>query len=86
MNTGKLNRNEKLLNALRAALDPESWETVVEICGGETIYIPLSGCDPVKKSRNAEICSAYFSGVSVEELSERYQLSNSQVRRIINRD
>lgn len=84
MNTGKLNRNEKLLNALRAALDPESWETVVEICGGETIYIPLSGCDPVKKSRNAEICEKYFSGVSIEELSEQYQLSNSQVRRIIN--
>lgn len=79
-----MNKNEERLNRLRDALDPEDWETVVEMWGGRNIYVPVSGCDPEKKKRNSQITTAFFSGATVEELADRYDLSESQIRRIIN--
>lgn len=69
-------------------------EIVQEYIDGEYLYIPrksdnkkswgeTSGTKLEMKKRNIEILNKYKEGISIKELSKRYYLSESSIRRII---
>lgn len=69
-------------------------EIVQEYIDGEYLYIPRksdnkkswgesSGTKLEIKKRNIEILNKYKEGISIKELSKRYYLSESSIRRII---
>ncbi|WP_373600703.1 CD3324 family protein [Paraclostridium bifermentans] len=69
-------------------------EIVQEYIDGEYLYIPRksdnkkswgesSGTKLEMKKRNIEILNKYKEGISIKELSKRYYLSESSIRRII---
>ena len=74
-------------------LPPHLLEEVQKYIEGGLIYVPkrgkkvgwgyLSGSRKYLDKRNHEICSLYYKGISIDDLSSRYHLSEETVRKII---
>ena len=76
-------KNERLLNRLNSIVDDETFTIIVSEFAGERIYFPSGPYD--LQDRNRAIRTDYYSGgMSIEELSCKYYLSYSQIRRIVN--
>lgn len=67
---------------LVAALGFEGFLTLVELCGGQSLYIPMR--ESLRRdSRDREI-RARFNGGNYRALAAQFRLSERQIRKIIN--
>lgn len=81
----------KYRNANRI-LPKELLERLQEYVQGEYIYVPIKDKDVIEsvtdyktelKKRDAHIYTKYLEGLSNKQLAEKYNLSESSIRRII---
>lgn len=64
-----------------ALVGKETCDNLMDIMGGQTIYIPKNPCSS-REFRNYRIYYAY-NGHNVRELAYEHRLSDRQIRRII---
>lgn len=77
-----LNKNERALNKLKSLVDTDIYIKLLVMFAGETIYFPAAGTRKEKQERNQMIRKDFYNNVSVRELAESYDISESQIRRI----
>ena len=76
-------KNRKSLEVLKNLLGEDLFQVTMETFAGERITFPkLYDCLD-KESRNRDILSSYLSGQTVPDLKEKYNLSESQIYKII---
>lgn len=79
-----LNRNEVVLNRLRAIIGDELFREVCYQMPGEDIHIPVFGNGFTSiKDRNWSIRQDVWKGKSILEVSKKYELSQSQIYKIL---
>lgn len=79
-----LNRNEVVLNRLRAIIGDELFREVCFQMPGEDIHIPVFGNGFTSiKDRNWAIRQDVWKGKSILEASKKYELSQSQIYKIL---
>ncbi len=72
------------LRKLRELLDSETYEAVVELLAGTTVYFPANVRFTDLEERNLQIKDDFFSGAyEVADLARKYDLSISRVYKII---
>ena len=72
------------LRKLRELLDSETYEAVVELLAGTTVYFPANVRFTDLEERNLQIKDDFFSGAyEVADLARTYDLSISRVYKII---
>lgn len=77
--------NSKLaLKKLRELLGSESYEAVMELLAGSTVYFPANEKFTDIEERNMQIKDDFFSGkYEVTDLARKYELSISRIYKII---
>ncbi len=60
----------------------ERYINLCEVFGGDNIYIPTKKT-LINNIRNQEINKLYNKGISIKELSKKYNLTNSSIRHIL---
>lgn len=77
--------NSKLaLKKLRELLGSETYEAVLELLSGTTVYFPSNAKFTDLEERNLQIKDDFFSGqYEVTELARKYDLSVSRIYKII---
>lgn len=77
--------NSKLaLKKLRELLDGETYEAVLELLAGTTVYFPSNVKFTDLEERNLRIKDDFFSGqYEVTDLAKKYDLSVSRIYKII---
>ncbi len=77
--------NSKLaLKKLRELLDSETYNAVVELLAGTTVYFPANIKFTDLEERNLQIKDDFFSGqYEVTDLARKYDLSVSRIYKII---
>lgn len=79
-----MNRNEVVLNRLRAIIGDELFREVCFQMPGEDIHIPVFGNGFTSiKDRNRSIRQDVWKGKSILEVSKKYELSQSQIYKIL---
>lgn len=79
-----MNRNEVVLNRLRAIIGDELFREVCFQMPGEDIHIPVFGNGFTSiKDRNWAIRQDVWEGKSILEVSKKYELSQSQIYKIL---
>ena len=79
-----MNRNEVVLNRLRAIIGDELFREVCYQMPGEDIHIPVFGNGFTSiKDRNWSIRQHVWKGKSILEVSKKYELSQSQIYKIL---
>lgn len=73
---------DELRNEMRRRLGDALTLKIFTLFAGQNLYIPSSGLLDAAR-RNREISALHRGGLSVRELSERFGVSLSQVRRIV---
>ena len=72
------------LKKLRELLGSESYEAVMELLAGSTVYFPANGKFTDIEERNMQIKDVFFSGkYEVTDLARKYELSISRIYKII---
>ena len=79
-----MNRNQKVINRLKQSVGEDVYTKIIDSIGGETVYFPVTETGGMLEDRNKQIKARYYSGADVSRLAEIYDLSESQIRRIIN--
>lgn len=77
--------NSKIaLKKLRELLDSETYEAVVELLAGTTVYFPANVKYSDLDERNLQIKDDFFSGkYEIVDLAKKYDLSVSRIYKII---
>lgn len=77
--------NSKLaLKKLKELLGGETYEAVIELLAGTTVYFPANGGFTDLEERNLKIKDDFFSGdYEVTDLARKYDLSVSRIYKII---
>lgn len=77
--------NSKLaLKKLRELLDHETYEAVMELLSGTTVYFPANVKFTDLEERNLQIKDDFYSGqYEVTDLAKKYDLSISRIYKII---
>lgn len=77
--------NSKLaLKKLRELLDQETYEAVLELLAGATVYFPANVKFTDLEERNLQIKDDFYSGqYEVTDLAKKYDLSISRIYKII---
>lgn len=80
-----MSKNQKSLQTLKNLLGEELYQLTMETFAGQKIMFPKDPNFDKKPDRNKQIISEYYSGVKVPELMGKYNLSDAQIYRIIER-
>ena len=80
-----MSKNQKCLQTLKNIIGEELYQLTLETFAGQKLLFPKDPDFDKKADRNKQIVSEYYSGVRVPELMERYNLSDAQIYRIIER-
>lgn len=75
-----MTKNKRVLQALKQLIGKEKYYEVAEVFAGQNVYFPY--CQD-RQERNEKIKFLYESGVSSNDLSDMYELSKSQIYKII---
>lgn len=77
--------NSKLaLKKLRELLDQETYEAILELLAGTTVYFPANVKFTDLEERNLQIKDDFYSGqYEVTDLAKKYDLSISRIYKII---
>lgn len=67
---------------LVAALGFEGFLTLVELCGGQSLYIPMR--ETLRRDGRDREIRALFNGGNYRALAAQFRLSERQIRKIIN--
>jgi len=78
------------------ALPKQLLEQLQHYVQGKLLYVPrkensragwgtLNGTRAMIRNRNREICRRYDEGATIQELMERYHLSEDSIRKILNK-
>jgi Mor family transcriptional regulator len=59
----------------------EAVHMITQHYGGQRIYVPIS--EEARLARDAQICRLHAAGQSVRALARRFQLSKSQIHRVL---
>ena len=79
-----MNRNEVVLNRLKAIIGDELFREVCYQMPGEDIHIPAFGNGFTSiKERNRAVRQDVWSGKSIFDTAKKYELSQSQIYNII---
>lgn len=75
--------SRKALKTLQELLDQDTYEKVMEVLAGSTVYFPESGRWTDKEERNQCILNDFYRGAEITTLAYKYDLSISRIYKII---
>lgn len=79
-----MNKNETALNTLKNIIGESLFVEVCDKMAGERVSIPVYGCGFVTtEERNRSIRRDFYKGLSISELTTKYDLQSSTIYKII---
>ena len=78
--------NQQALEALWNAVGDQTFTKIISVLGGNRLYIPPTKETALRTMRDEAIREKYYAGADVPELAQKYSLSESRIRKIINQN